>query len=490
MTLRIRVPLVLALSVITIGFLGTIEYSNFQFLSSIPLSSTSFTRSIVINHTLNLDNYQTSSGIDLIKYKNHYYPAYPPGYSLLAAPFYGGLQIINFAYTKVFGPMNGQISMFLESFVLELPSILALAGMTVLIYLLLCQYQTDKRISAATAWALPFTTFLLGYLPSAFFHLPAAFFLLLGFYLLISSKNSVPSKNRSLFIGLTFGMVALTEYVPALCFIPFGLYFFFKTRSFSKSFIVLAGFCAGLLALGIYNKLLFGSPLTFGESLAATANREGTNYGISFSGNPLVSLYGNYLSRLKGLLTNAPLAIFGLLGIFLLAKQKRVGGALAFIFIIIVSLVYAFWHDWGGGWSLGPRFYTSIVAFFFLGVGVLIDRYRKNIYFVVLTVLLGLGGVFTAFWSLMMGPRVIIPRAEELGGLVVAQRFNRLPIIFSEGPVNSKNVAPFLIQQFQELPILSGFNFSTWFVLYSALILAIIFGTLILLLKITKTSNV
>jgi len=490
MTLRIRIPAILALSVIIIGFLGTIEYSNFQFLSSIPLSNTSFTRSIVINRVLNLDNYQTSSGIDLIKYQGHYYPAYPPGYSLLATPFYGGLQVFNFIYTKVFGPINGQISMFLESFVLELPSILALAGVTALVYLLLRQYQVAKRVSAVTAWALPFTTFLLGYLPSAFFHLPAAFFMLLSFYLLVSSRSLIPSKKRSLLIGLTFGAVALTEYVPALCFIPLGLAFFLKSKSVSKSALVLGGFLIGLLLIGLYNKQLFGSMTTFGESLAATANREGTNYGISFSGNPVTSLYGNYLFVFKGLLPSAPLTFLALPGLYLLVKKRLSGSILILIFIVVVSGVYAFWHDWGGGWSLGPRFYTSLMPFFFLGVGVLIDRYKKNVYFLILTILLGLGGVFTAFWSLMMGPRVIIPRAMELGGFVATQRFNRLPVIFSEGATNSKNVAPFLIQQFKELPVLSNFAFSTWFVLYCALILAVIFGSLMLLLKSTKSNNV
>jgi hypothetical protein len=474
--------LVLFGSVLLIGVLGVISFDNFQYLSSIPISNTSFTRSIVLNRSLNLDAYPQASGIDIIKLNGHYYPAYPPGYSFMAVPFYGALQVFNFVWVRLFDPMTAASSLFLESLALELPSILALALLTMLVFRLLVFYKVSTTVASLTAWSLPFTTFLLGYSASAFFHLPAAALLFLSFYLLVSSLNY--PLTRSLFVGLAMGGVVLTEYVPAICFIPLGIAFLMRSRSVVKSSVVLAGFVVGLVVLGLYNNYLFGGPLNFGENFAATSgNKEAISKGISFSGNPVTSLVGNYLSITKGLFPNAPLAVLGVLGMWFFFKKKRGDFLLALSFLLIVSGVYAFWHDWGGGWSLGPRFYTSLLPFFFLGAGFFLDQINRNIWEILIFGALGLFGLFTAFWSLMMGPRLIVARALEHFGTPAIQRFNRLPTILAEGEKIPTNVAPHLIQNYKEWPILTSLPFSWWFTIYSLIILLIIMGSLVYLLK-------
>lgn len=480
-----KISFILFISVVLVGILGVISFDNFQFLSSIPVSNTSFARSIVLKRALNLDAYPQASGIDIVKFNEHYYPAYPPGYSFMAVPFYGALQVFNFAWVRVFGPMTGTISLFLESLALELPSILALALITALLFRLLVFYKLSSLIAAITAWSLPFTTFLLGYSSSAFFHLPSAFLLFLSFYLLVTAKNYTIA--RSLVIGLVMGGVVITEYVPALCFVPLGLAFLVRSRSITRSSLVVLGFAVGLLVLGVYNNQQFGDPLKFSESLAATSgNREAIYKGISFSGAPLTSLVGNYLSVAKGLLPNAPLAILALPGLWFFLKRRRSDALLALSFIVIVSGVYAFWHDWGGGWSLGPRFYTSIIPFFFVGIGFFLSRFSRQFWSIAISTALIIFGIFTAFWSLMMGPRLIVPRALEQFGTPAIQRFNRLPVILAEGDKITTNVAPYLIQNYRELPILSSLPFSVWFSIYSILILLIIVGSLVVTLKIAK----
>lgn len=477
-----KISVVLFTAVVLVSVLGVISFDNFQFLSSIPLSNTSFTRSIVLQRALNLDNYSQSSGIDIIKYNGHYYPAYAPGYSFMAVPFYFGLQVFNFVWVRVLGPMTGTTSLFLESLALELPSILSLALLTVLLFRLLNFYKLPKSVAVIAAWALAFTTFLLGYSPSAFFHLPVAALLFLSFYLLVTTTQY--SWTRSLTIGLLMGGAVLVEYVPALCFIPLGLAFLVRSKSVVKSGLVLVSFSLGLFILGLYNNQLFGSPLKFGESLAATSdNREAINKGIAFSGNPLISLTGNYLSVAKGLIPNAPLTILALPGLWLFLKRKRFDALLVLSFIVIVSGVYAFWHDWGGGWSLGPRFYTSLTPFFFIGIGYFLAWANRKTIPVFLISVLTIFGVFTGFWSLMMGPRLIVPRALEQFGTPAIQRFNRLPVILAEGDKITTNVAPYLIQNYKELPLLSSLPFSLWFSVYSFLILLTMFGLLIYLLR-------
>lgn len=480
MSIETKISGILFLSVILAGLLGTIGHDNFFYLSSIPVSNTNFTRSIVLNHRLNLDNYTQSSGIDIVHYQGHYYPAYPPGYSFMAVPFYAALQVFNYLVVHTVGPMNGTLSIFLESFFLALPSILSLAGISVLVYRYLRLLEVSNFISGLAGWAVPFTTFLLGYLSAAFFHLPAAFFLLLGFYLL-TTRDKFSYKISSA-IGLSLGLVLLTEYVPALCFIPLGLAFLFKSKDLKKSAVVFLVFCLGVLALGVYNKTLFGSFTRFGESVAATSdNKEAISVGITFDGNPLVGLFGNYLSREKGLLGSAPLFLLALPGFYFWIKKRRFDSVVALCFIVIVSGVYAFWHDWGGGWSLGPRFYTSIIPFFFIATGYFLDRAKRSRVVVAVTGVLTGVGVFTAFWSLMMGPRLQVPKVLLSPGTPAWQRFLRLPIIISEGSYNPKNVAPLLIERSHDFPLLAHLQFTTIFLTFVSLILILMVGPLVLI---------
>jgi hypothetical protein len=82
-----------------------------------------------------------------------------------------------------------------------------------------------------------------------------------------------------------------------------------------------------------------------------------------------------------------------------------------------------------------------------------------------------------------MGPRLIVARALEHFGTPAIQRFNRLPTILAEGEKIPTNVAPHLIQNYKEWPILTSLPFSWWFTIYSLIILLIIMGSLVYLLK-------
>lgn len=469
--------------VVITGIIGLVSYDNFQFLSSIPLSNASFTKNIVLKRAFNLDSFKDAAGVDVVKYNNHYYPAYPPGYSFLAVIPYGVLQVFNWVWVRVFPPLNGVISLYLESLALTLPSILSLALISYLLYKLLRFYKLPQNLSAFVAWSLAFTTFLLGYLPSAFFHLPAALFLFAGFYLLVT--KAVFSWETSLLIGLCLGMVVITEYVPALCFVPIGIAFFIKSRSFTKSVVCTLGFLVGLSILGVYNLALFGSPLHFGEMWAGTAanSAEVTSYGITFSGSPLEALYGNFLSPVKGLITNAPLTLLLPLGLFIFVKKRRWEALVPLFFAMIIAGVYSLWHDWGGGWSLGPRFYTSLMPFFFIMVAFAVDYLWQHGLGQVVVTLLAFAGMVVGFGSLLAGPRLIVPRAVGYGGLVALQRLARIPLIVSEGSTNTQNVASFIIQKSTELPVISKLSFLELFLVYYFLLFFVIAGSLFLLLR-------
>ncbi|MCX6784073.1 MAG: glycosyltransferase family 39 protein [candidate division WWE3 bacterium] len=469
------IVLTLFFSVVIVGILGVVRYNDFNYLGSVPASNAHFTLSIILKRALNLNTYYGASGVDLARINGgDYLPVYAPGYSFAAALPYGLLQIFNHFWVRFFNPLSESISLFLESTALALPSILSTALISVLIYKLLLHFKVSKTIAVITAWSFPFATFLLGYTSTTYNGLLAASLLLLAFYWLV-----VPEKYNlriPLLVGLLFGMIANTEYVVALCFIPSLVYFYIKTRDKYKTGIVVAGFMAGMLALGLYNNALFGKPWTFGEQFTGTAFRTGADLtSITFSGNLWQSLYGNLLSPAKGLIFQAPLSLLAVPGLIYLFKRRRSSAVLVISYIAIVALVYAFWHDWGGGWTTGPRFYTAIVAFLIIAAGYFFSEIKRKTLVAPGFFGLILFGVLAGATTLLFGPRDKFSASYDVSRLRVIQRLEHL----FPNPVSVSSLAPYIPKTF-------GVSLSAYLVLLTTLIL----GSLIILIVLSRRNVV
>ncbi len=127
--------------------------------------------------------------------------------------------------------------------------------------------------------------------------------------------------------------------------------------------LFLLAFLLGFAPQMVVWKVLFGSWLTVPQEGFATPS------GFV----PLELL----LSPLHGLLPWTPIVVLGMLGLFLLAWERRPWG----LFLLLAPLLYFAYNatlgSWHGGGTFGLRRLVNAYPFFLLGVGALLERLRR-----------------------------------------------------------------------------------------------------------------
>jgi len=101
-----------------------------------------------------------------------------------------------------------------------------------------------------------------------------------------------------------------------------------------------------------------------------------TGYGVSavvFSENPLIGLWGLFLSPGKSLFLYSPPLLFALLGWPLFFRRARSGFVAVWVITIPLLLVYSRFSFWSGDWAWGPRYVVPMVPLFLFPLGFAID---------------------------------------------------------------------------------------------------------------------
>lgn len=190
-------------------------------------------------------------------------------------------------------------------------------------------------------------------------HGPSALFLALALYLTLSSRGRGPSLLLS---GVVLGFSYLIRPTNSLSVAFFGIYFLLNQRK--QLWLYVVGLATVLLPYVIGNWLVYGNlfpPYSYQlfERLASPA----------MMGEALA---GTLISPSRGLIIFTPLFLFACYGIYLAARK----GLLSFrsIELYLASIVLMHWivtsmfEDWGGAWSIGPRYFVDVIPFlsFFL----------------------------------------------------------------------------------------------------------------------------
>ncbi len=190
-------------------------------------------------------------------------------------------------------------------------------------------------------------------------HGPSALFLALALYLTLTSKGRGAT---FLLIGAILGFSYLIRPTNSLSVAFFGLYFVFTQRK--QLWLYLLGLAAVLLPYIIDNWLVYGNlfpPYSYQlfERMASPAMMA-------------EALAGTLISPSRGLFIFTPLFLFSCYGVYLTARK----GSLSFrsIDLYLAGIVVMHWivtsmfEDWGGAWSIGPRYFVDVVPFlsFFL----------------------------------------------------------------------------------------------------------------------------
>jgi hypothetical protein len=196
-------------------------------------------------------------------------------------------------------------------------------------------------------------------------HVLIAFLLFAAYFCL--SRDELEDKH-ALACGAAVGLAAISEYLSLPLLLPFALALFWRTRSWRKLGLYLAGPGVFLLFHVGFNYLTYGA--LFVSTYAAQSDRY-VNEGLLFGmlGLPeLVRLYWLSFHPFRGLFFTCPVLIIGLLGLF---EARRLEPSIVKTFLpacvighfLLFNLCF---NGWTGGWGVGPRYITPLMPFVFL----------------------------------------------------------------------------------------------------------------------------
>ena len=342
------------------------NFYEFKYNMSIGVGHAYTAKSLALSYNFNVDEYWGNAGVDVIDYNNHKYTAYAPFNSVLMAIAYFVLQIFYYLYTNVIGPINGVVSAILESLFLRIPSLVAYAGIAVLIDRFLRKYNVDDFVRRIVIIGLLLGTILFNYSLSFFNHSLAAFFIFTAYFLIDRSKSRLDYFCSGILVGAAF-LAEFPTGIFAIAVFVFLTYLLLKKqidiRSYLTRLLAFAGpILTAIILLGFFNYYHFGSPLKMSEQiLFEQKSLIGTQH--SFSQNPMYGLWGLYFSPLKGLFLISPFLLFALIGFKKFWVVKRSSALFGIVYISLVSIVYSMWPDCFGATPFGPRYLISVIPF-------------------------------------------------------------------------------------------------------------------------------
>jgi|GEM_PF-4213896 len=254
------------------------------------------------------------------------YSVFPPGYPLLAAPFYlllgiEGMQIANIIFTAL---------------------------LTLVFYCFTKHFYPETK---GFLWALTpiAATQLLNYSVSQWSHTSAALLILLAFHSLFKDKPALA--------GIAIGLATITRYtavIPLIFFLPYQY-----TQNRKKIPQLLAGALVGVLPLLVYNTAAFGSPITSAMTIL-NAERGYTAFNLFQLPKALVTnlVHYTFFPGLEypyfksSLIETSPFLVFAALGAYMLWNEKK---QLRAETATILASVATFIIFISGTWSLGGQ---------------------------------------------------------------------------------------------------------------------------------------
>ena len=155
-------------------------------------------------------------------------------------------------------------------------------------------------------------------------------------------------------------------------------------------------------------------------------NRKKTAVGTFRTRNLLNGFYIHFISPDRGIINFAPVMLLGILGFFYFPIKYANIRNMILAIIGANILIYSMFGDPWGGWSFGSRYLIPAYAMLSLGVVIVIQRWKRNIIFLVVFVWLLINsvnlGVLGALTSNLNPPQVEILELEQRTG--VAQKYS------------------------------------------------------------------
>jgi hypothetical protein len=382
-----------------------------RILSPFELSSSSsryaLTESIVNDRSflLSLDLARFSAP-DVAYYKGKFFSLFTPGVSFIGIPFYllgkyfGIQQIFTFLSTSLFALFNvflvatlarkfgaNKYAAFLSGFIFlfatdALPYSLTFTQhhISVTFILLSLLNALDKRtLFNNLLLGAYFGTSALVDIPNIIMLIPILFYVLYSHFKINSLGEKLNFKLNFAFVGILIGLIPFI--------ILFAWYNFKTTGTYTKIGQTVGG--------GNYFKTssIQNKPIpvviesTFSKPLA---------YTPLLTRNQLVGFYALLISKDRSWMYYSPILFIGMLGLIFAFKclQTKLAAKLGISVIFINVIAYSMFGDPWGGWAFGPRYLIPSAAVLAAAIGIVLQKFRKNIVFIIIFFLIFSYSVF------------------------------------------------------------------------------------------------
>jgi hypothetical protein len=280
-----------------------------------------------------------------------FYGKFAPLQSFAEAPFYAAGRL---AVERLVSD-EGKRAEALRNWVPAVTNCVISAATIGLMYLLIVRLGYAGAIGLAVAGLLGISTLTWPYAKSEFAE-PIQALLLLAALAALREAHSKASALPSLASGLALALLVLAKPVNALLIPVFGLALLWKLRGAEPRRLVgraaTFGISAalGVVALGLYNLLRFGSYSSFG-------------YDVPWNSSIVVGLIGWFLSPGKSVFLYMPVLVLAALAGPLFARRHAFEAAVVGASSLVLVLVYAWspYWAWSGDWAWGVRFAVPLL---------------------------------------------------------------------------------------------------------------------------------
>jgi hypothetical protein len=297
------------------------------------------------------------------------YPQYTHAQSLLELPLYLLGRLLG-------GDPATLTGVALTKFTTSLlnPLLIALTGWLVAVFASYLNFS--RRLSILLGLAYPLATMALAYVDTNFSEPLLAFALLLATYAAYRARFD-HSQSYLALSGAALGLAVYTRERSVILLPPFLLFVLLTQprRQWTGWLAFLIPIAMAGVLIGVWNWLRFGSLLT--TSYAAWQPETG------FSTPIVVGVFGLWLSAGKGLLFYNPIVWLGLIGLISLWKRDRALAALIGLSLLILTIFFARYDLWTGGWNWGPRYLLPLLPLLVLTAGQWVhanpSRFRRGL---------------------------------------------------------------------------------------------------------------
>jgi hypothetical protein len=284
--------------------------------------------------TTHIDRYHRITG-DRARYHGHWYSPRAPGLAFVTLPMYEALEAVGATHalrSNIGGRNNSETIWLLGIWGALLPAVAMMLAVRWV------GNRVEPGFGTPAAVTLGLGTIVLPFSTVLFAHVLSACLGFAAFALLFRARHGpAPGRLRNYALaGACAGYAVTTEYALALVALAVAVYALLDGDLLRRGGAYVGGFAAGLLPLGLYNQLAFGS--VFHVGYADVPNQQSGFFGIHM---PRPGVIVQLLLSSHGVLTLSPIVAMGIAGTVLLYRRGYRAEALLVAAIGLGFLLYS-----------------------------------------------------------------------------------------------------------------------------------------------------